>query len=270
MRFLSIDGSFLHNASNSVLKINKIPLSVDDRYAQSLVSWPVKLLGLSRLQALYTGSRLPPVGHLQYHSQEPRYHPPPTPHRSARASELLKILVCSNSRHLETKSRSNALPSKAFLRGKIFRFSQSLFVLCKQWYVTGVMTPSKTILKPFWVRHSLTKAKFCPSKTMNSPKPGKTLTRIPLDRKKDPVQIQIPHFQARCTVRCPRYGWRRGEGINWSAHDVRASERTLELKLKTALKCVWCAVICSLCYVSTYIVFYHLKIKNEEFSWAWW
>lgn len=79
MRFLSIDGSFLHNASNSVLKINKIPLSVDDRYAQSLVSWPVKLLGLSRLQALYTGSRLPPVGHLQYHSQEPRYHPPPHP-----------------------------------------------------------------------------------------------------------------------------------------------------------------------------------------------
>ena len=68
-----------------------------------------------------------------------------------------------------------------------------------------LLKPSKTILQPFWVSFSLTKAKSCPGKTpQNLPKPGKTHSRISLDQKKNPVQI--PHSQD-------------VEGLNWSASD---------------------------------------------------
>lgn len=104
-------------------------------------------------------------------------------------------LGCSNSRPPGPNSRSNVLQGP--LREDKFQLQSITF--------HAFMTPSKNVLKLFWVHHSLTKASFCAWKTSDSQKPGKfrkTKTTTTNNNQKHRVPIKFPTPRARYMVKC--------------------------------------------------------------------
>ena len=133
-----------------------------------------------------------------------------------------EILGCLNSHLPGPHNHLYALPlstPRPFLLGRtcIFGFDQSLFMLRKQWNMTCMLiTPSKTILKPFWVSHSLMKVKSCSWKTPDSHKTrNNTQKKILLDQNKN--LVQIPYTLGTVHIQMPKVHcmlrYAREEGI---------------------------------------------------------